>query len=422
MINQPIIVAPGNVHPSASWNHLERTRHLARGIQSRMAQPEPGEDRRSDFEPAAQPVPVPDFEPAPQPVPVPVIQNLKSVPEGELEPEPDGLESTDDLEPIPEFDRQEPLDAYSRAVIHAASRVGPSVVAIEVLHPEPPEGQDGRRPMAPRGGSGSGFVFTPDGFILTNSHVVHGAKEIHVTLHEGARYQAQLIGDDPDSDIAVIRIHAPNLVPVMLGDSQSIQVGQLVVAIGNPFGFQTTVTSGVVSALGRSLRAGSGRLIDNVIQTDAALNPGNSGGPLVTTRGEVVGVNSAIILPAQGICFSIAINTAKRVASQLMTFGRVKRSLIGIAGQTVPLPRRVTRFFRLAVQSGVRVESLQPSGPAARAGAKQGDIIVGLGDDPIASIDDLQSKLTEQLAGVPQRISVLRGVELQDLEIVPAEA
>jgi S1-C subfamily serine protease len=345
-------------------------------------------------------------------------RTFPTVPELPAPPEPDG-----NIDPSPEFDHRphpEPLDAYSRAVIHAASRVGPSVVAIEVIHPEPPPGD--RRPMAPRGGSGSGFVFTPDGFILTNSHVVHGAKEIYVTLPEGTRHLAQLIGDDPDSDIAVIRTLAPNLVPVQMGDSQSILVGQLVVAIGNPYGFQATVTAGVVSALGRSLRAGSGRLIDNVIQTDAALNPGSSGGPLVTTRGEVVGVNSAIILPAQGICFAIAINTAKRVASQLMTFGRVRRSLIGIAGQTIPLSRRVTRFFRLPVESGVRVESLQPSGPAERAGAKPGDVIVSLGDEPIASIDDLQSKLTEQVAGVPQKITVLRGVELQDLEIIPGEA
>jgi S1-C subfamily serine protease len=348
-------------------------------------------------------------------------RTFPTVPELPAPPDPN-----DHPEPTPQLDGRhhpEPLDAYSRAVIHAASQVGPSVVAIEVIHPEPPPGD--RRPMAPRGGSGSGFVFTPDGFILTNSHVVHGAKEIHVTLPEGTRHQAQLIGDDPDSDIAVIRITAPNIpnmASVTLGDSQSVLVGQLVVAIGNPYGFQATVTAGVVSALGRSLRAGSGRLIDNVIQTDAALNPGSSGGPLVTTRGEVVGVNSAIILPAQGICFAIAINTAKRVASQLMTFGRVRRSLIGIAGQTAPLSRRVARFFRLTVESGVRVESLQASGPAERAGVKPGDVIVALGAEPIANIDDLQSKLTEQVAGVPQKISVLRGVELQDLEITPAEA
>ena len=371
-----------------------------------MAQPDKSE--RLDKSPT-----VPDLPGFPLDKTYPTVPELPPLPE------------VDHPEPEPGYDHRphpEPLDAYSRAVIHAAAVVGPSVVAIEVLNPEPAQGQDGRRPMMPRGGSGSGFVFTPDGFILTNSHVVHGAKEIFVTLPEGTRHEAQLIGDDPDTDIAVIRIHAPNLVPVKLGDSQSILVGQLVVAIGNPYGFQATVTAGVVSALGRSLRAGSGRLIDNVIQTDAALNPGSSGGPLVTTRGEVIGVNSAIILPAQGICFAIAINTAKLVATQLMTVGRVKRSYIGIAGQTVPLPRKVTRFFRLAVQSGVRVESLQSSGPAERGGAKPGDIIVGMGSEPIASIDDLQSRLTERVAGVTQRFQVLRGVELQDLEIVPSEA
>jgi len=338
--------------------------------------------------------------------------------------QPERYEEPVELEATPESESRppsEPLDAYSRAVIHAASRVGPSVVAIEVLLPEPAQGP-GRQPGGPRGGSGSGFIFTPDGFILTNSHVVHGASKIHVTLPEGHRFPAELIGDDPDTDLAVVRIHAPNLVPARLGDSQSILVGQLVVAIGNPFGFQTTVTAGVVSALGRSLRSGSGRLIDNVIQTDAALNPGNSGGPLVTTGGEVVGVNSAVILPAQGICFAIAINTAKLVASQLIRFGRMRRSVIGIAGQNVVLPRRVTRYYRLVVESGVLVQSVQPGGAAERAGAREGDIIIGFGDDPIASIDQLQAKLTDQAAGVPRKLSVLRGVELQALEIIPAEA
>jgi S1-C subfamily serine protease len=344
------------------------------------------------------------------------------------QPDPSGelfeVERTPENERTPEFETRsnpELLDAYSRAVIHAVSRVGPAVVSIEVRLPEP-QGNDARRPMAPRGGSGSGFIFTPDGFILTNSHVVHGASEITVALPEGRRTSAQLIGDDPDTDLAVIRIHAPNLAAVQLGDSQSILVGQLVVAIGNPFGFQASVTSGVVSALGRSLRAGTGRLIDNVIQTDAALNPGNSGGPLVTTRGEVVGVNSAIILPAQGICFAIASNTAKLVASQLIRFGRVRRSMIGIAGQNVALPRKVTRFFRLSVESGVLIQSLSSGGPAERAGAKNGDIILGFGEDPVGSIDDLQARLTGQAAGVSRRLSVLRGTELHDLEVVPAES
>jgi S1-C subfamily serine protease len=218
--------------------------------------------------------------------------------------------------------------------------------------------------------------------VLTNSHVVHGASRIDVVLPEGQRVRADAIGDDPDSDLAVIRIEAPNLAPASLGDSQALRVGQLVVAIGNPYGFQATVTAGVVSALGRSLRAGSGRLIDNVIQTDAPLNPGNSGGPLVTTRGEVVGVNSAVILPAQGICFAIAVNTAKLVASQLIRFGRVRRSVIGIEGQNVALARRVTRYYRLPAESGVLVLSVRPQSPARRAGVEEGDIILSLGDRP----------------------------------------
>lgn len=337
------------------------------------------------------------------------------------EPSGDSFEEVDLVADFEAPSHPAPLDAYSRAVIHAASRVGRSVVAIEVRHPEPAEAPPGGRPT-PRGGSGSGFVFTPDGFILTNSHVVHGASSIVVVLPEGERREAQLIGDDPDTDLAVIRIHAPNLVPADLGDSRSLLVGQLVVAVGNPFGFQTTVTAGVVSALGRSLRAGSGRLIDNVIQTDAALNPGNSGGPLVTAHGDVVGVNSAVILPAQGICFAIAINTAQRVASQLIQFGKVRRSVIGIAGQNVPLPRRVTRHFRLHAETGVLIQSLQPGGPADRAGAREGDVILGFAEEPVTSVDDLQAKLTDRAAGVPKRLSVLRGVELQALEVIPAEA
>jgi len=305
---------------------------------------------------------------------------------------------------------EELLDAYSRAVIGAAERVSPSVANIETLH---------RVRGRETGGSGSGFIFTPDGFILTNSHVVHGASRIDVTLTDSQRYRADLVGDDPDTDLAVIRIAAPNVVPVALGDSQQIRAGQLVIAIGNPYGFQCTVTSGVVSALGRSLRAQSGRLIDNVIQTDAALNPGNSGGPLVTSRGEVIGVNTAVIRGAQGICFATAINTAKFVAAKLIKDGFIRRGYIGVVGQDVPLARRVVRFHSLPVESGMRIEEVLESGPAAAAGVSLGDIIVELAGRPVAGIDPLYRLLTETEVGAPLDIVVLRGVEKRRFGIVP---
>lgn len=312
------------------------------------------------------------------------------------------------------------LDAYSRAVITAADKVSPSVVNIEVRQPV-----RGRKAM-PRSSqemqaTGSGFVFTPDGFILTNSHVVHGAEGIEVALPDSRRYQAQMVGDDPDTDLAVIRIPAQDLLSVHLGDSQSVRVGQLVIAIGNPYGFQYTVTAGVVSALGRSLRAGSGRLIDSVIQTDAALNPGNSGGPLVTSRGDVIGVNTAVIMPAQGICFSIGINTAKFVVASLIKEGKVRRSYIGVGGQNVPLVRRIVRFHDLPVSSGVMVVSLEADSPALRAGLRVGDIIVGFGGVAVAGIDGLHKLLTQEKVGVSFPIVVIRGTEKLGLHIVPGE-
>jgi S1-C subfamily serine protease len=293
------------------------------------------------------------------------------------------------------------------------------VVNIDVRQ-GPREHQAGglRRPPQTRG-SGSGFIFTPDGFVMTNSHVVHGANGIEVSLSDGRRFQADLVGDDPDTDIAVVRIHGSNLVPAPLGDSQAIRVGQVVIAIGNPYGFQCTVTAGVVSALGRSLRSRSGRLIDNVIQTDAALNPGNSGGPLVTSRGDVVGVNTAVILPAQGLCFAVAVNTATFVAGRLIKEGKVRRSYIGVAGQDVPLPRRLTRFHNLPIEGGMLVASVEPGSPAQRAGLVKGDVIVGYNEHAIAGSDDLQRQLTETQLGARARLTVIRRTEKLVLEIIP---
>src|SRR5678816_4398795 len=315
------------------------------------------------------------------------------------------------------------LDAYSRAVIEAAEKVSPSVVYIQVTG-LPRRSQRGQGPNEITG-TGSGFVFTPDGFILTNSHVVHGASKIDVTLMDGRRFQAQLIGDDPDTDLAVIRITAPNLVPAELGESHSIRVGQLVIAIGNPFGFQYTVTAGVVSALGRSLRAQSGRLMDGVIQTDAALNPGNSGGPLVNSRGEVIGVNTATILPAQGICFATSIDTAKFVAGRLIRDGRISRSYIGVAGQNVPIPRRIVRFYQLPVDTGVLVVSFETNGApraAKEAGLLAGDLLVEFDSYPIRGIDDLHKLLTDERIGRKIPVTVIRGVQKLMFDIVPREA
>ncbi|HAK60989.1 MAG TPA: serine protease [Nitrospiraceae bacterium] len=313
------------------------------------------------------------------------------------------------------------LDAYSRAVINAAEAVSPSVVNIEVFHGPGARRQVRHGPSQEMHASGSGFVFTPDGFIMTNSHVVDGAERIEVALLDGRRYQAHRVGDDPDTDLAVLQIHAPNLVAARLGDSRSIRVGQLVIAIGNPYGFEYSVTAGVVSALGRSLRAGSGRLIDSVIQTDAALNPGNSGGPLVTSKGEVIGVNTAVILSAQGICFSIAVDTAKFVAASLIREGRVRRSYIGVAGQDVQLHRRIVRHYGLAVESGVRVLSVEKNSPAAWAGLKQGDVLVSFAGQAIASIDELHKLLTEEKVGMTFPLITVRGTEKITLDIVPVE-
>ena len=314
------------------------------------------------------------------------------------------------------------LDAYSRAVIGAAEKVSPSVVNIEV-QPRHETGKAGpSRPKSEPGGKGSGFIFTPDGFVLTNSHVVHDADQVEVELTDGRRLRAERVGDDPETDLAVLRINALNLVPASLGDSHAVRVGQLVIALGNPYGFQCTVTAGVVSALGRSLRSRTGRMMDNIIQTDAALNPGNSGGPLANSRGEVIGVNTAVILPAQGICFAIAINTAKFVTGQLIKEGKIRRSYIGLAGQDVPLQRRIVRFHNLPVERGILVVAVEGGSPAQRAGVLEGDVIVGYGGQPISGIDQLHRVLTEKQVGVHSSLTVIRKGEKQALTIVPEES
>jgi S1-C subfamily serine protease len=299
------------------------------------------------------------------------------------------------------------LDAYSQAVVGAVARVSPAVVHIQV-----------RQKNNPGGGSGSGFVFTPDGFMLTNSHVVHGAAEIAVTTVEGDRFPAELVGDDPDTDLAVVRgrTSAPS---VSLGSSRRLAVGQLVIAIGNPLGFQHTVTAGVVSALGRTMRSRSGRLIDGVVQTDAALNPGNSGGPLVDSQGHVVGVNTATIMGAQGICFAIGADTAEFVASRLIRDGLIRRSYVGLMGQGVPLHRRIVRYYDLPSDTGLLVENVVPNSPAERARLRERDVIVRFAGQPISGVDDLHRLLTAERSGVASEVEVVRGNELRKLLIVP---
>ncbi len=301
------------------------------------------------------------------------------------------------------------LDAYSQSVSDAVSTAHPAVVHIEVRGNDAP------------GGSGSGFFISPDGYLLTNSHVVHGAKEMRVFLADGRKLPATLIGDDPDTDLAVLRVSADEIAHLELADSDAVRPGQIAIAIGSPMGFQQTVTAGIVSGLGRSLRGASGRLIDNVIQTDAALNPGNSGGPLVNTRSEVIGVNTAIIRPAQGICFAIASNTARWVAAWLIKDGRIRRSFIGVAGQKVPLIRKVARFHRLTQETGVLVAGVEPRSPADRAGLVEGDVVLALDDSPTPAVDSLHKLLTSDRIGERAIITFLRGVELRRHAIIPLE-
>jgi S1-C subfamily serine protease len=309
---------------------------------------------------------------------------------------------------LPQSDDIVLLDAYSEAVTAAVEAVAPAVVKID----------------AGRGG-GSGVVFTPDGFVLTNNHVVEGAATLRVALPDGRSMRGDLVGRDADTDLAVLRVADQSGMPLpwaSFDDSRRIRVGQIAVAIGNPFGFHHSVTAGVVSALGRSLRARSGRLMDDIIQTDASLNPGNSGGPLVTTRGLVIGINTAMILPAQGLCFAIASNTARFVAARLIRDGRIRRSYVGVGGQNVPIPRAIARANQLAVSTGVLVVSVEPNSPGATAGIRDGDVIIAFANQPVTGIDDLLRELTDVHIGIAAKVSILRHGQRRELVVVPAEA
>ncbi len=305
------------------------------------------------------------------------------------------------------------LDAYSQTVTGVVENVRDAVVHISVR-------QAGRNGHG--GGSGSGFAITPDGYVVTNSHVVREAKEIRVTLADGETYPATLAGDDPDSDLAVIRMNAPHLSHVHFGDSNRLRVGQIAVAIGNPLGFQQTVTAGVISALGRTMRAQSGRLMENIVQTDAALNPGNSGGPLMNSRGEVIGVNTAMIPSAQGICFAIASNTAEFVVAWLIKEGRIRRAWLGIQGQTAPIHPRIARHLGLKQSQGVLILHVETDSPASRVGLREGDLLVGFKDHVVGGIDELQRLLVGSEIGVKSRLNIVRHQFQTSVEITPREA
>jgi S1-C subfamily serine protease len=304
------------------------------------------------------------------------------------------------------------LDAYSKTVSGAAGVVSPAVVNIQVKNAAP-----GRRGE----GGGSGFIIAPDGFILTNSHVVHGAKSIEVNLPDAQSFSATLVGEDPETDLAVIRIDSTRLPFLTFADSNQLCVGQIAIAIGSPYGFQQTVTAGVVSALGRSMRAQSGRLMDDIIQTDAALNPGNSGGPLVNSTGAVIGVNTAVILPAQGLCFAIAANTAQLVAGWLIRDGKIRRSYLGLAGQNITIHPRLVRYHKRPKNQGILVSGTEAGGPAQRSGLAEGDVIIAFKDSPVYSIDDLHRALVGTEIGIESTLTVLRGTQMVNLVVVPQE-
>jgi S1-C subfamily serine protease len=318
----------------------------------------------------------------------------------------DGAGQNEPLPP-PSPDDSETLDAFSNAVIHVAETLRPAVVNL--------------RGESRRGGAGSGVLFAPDGFLLTNHHVVHGQERVRVRLSDGREMAGRVVGNDPWTDLAVVQAESAPLPFAAFGHSAKLRVGQLVVAIGSPLGFESTVTAGVVSALGRTLRSITGHLVDNVIQTDAALNPGNSGGPLVDSRGRVIGINTAVIQPAQGICFAIPIDMAKVVLPQMMQFGRVQRGFLGIQARVVPLPAAVRRQYELAQSQGVEVTGVEPDGPADDAGILEGDIIVTLGERPATSVDDLHKLLTELPVGIPASVVLLREGRRLERMVIPTD-
>jgi len=326
-----------------------------------------------------------------------------------------------EAKPTPEVEAgADLLDAYSQAVTNVVSAVGPAVVNIRVK--KKVQARHRGTPPQEMEATGSGVIITPDGYIITNSHVVEGARTIEVGLPDGSSYPAKLVGQDSATDLAAVVVPASGLPIARLGDSDKLRVGQLVIAIGNPLGFQSTVTTGVISALGRSLRSQTGRLIENVIQTDAALNPGNSGGPLVDSRGAIVGINTAIIQFAQGICFAIPVNTARWVVSLLIREGKVTRGYLGISGQTVPLPARVVRFFNLEHTTAVHIMGVAPGSPAEAGGLKEGDIIISVGQDGVASVDDIHRMLTKDVIGKSVNVVLLRGWTTRlEKSVVPAE-
>lgn len=307
------------------------------------------------------------------------------------------------------------LDAYSRAVIAVVDAVGPAIVSISV-------GRRTRNSQFEPLGAGSGFVITPDGYIVTNSHVVSNAKNIEAVFTDGKRLSAAVLGKDDSTDLAVIQVNASGLPFIAFGDSSVLRVGQLVIAMGNPFGFQSTVSTGVVSALGRSLRSQEGRLIENIIQHTAPLNPGNSGGPLLDSKGHVVGINTAIIIQAQSIGFAIPSNTGKWVVTQLMTRGRVIRSYLGIVGFKRSLDRRLVRFYKLSKEHAVEIVSTDPQGPARRAGLLVGDVVIAVNGQAVASVDDIYHFLTEWPIGQSLLVTVIRGKDKIDVEVIPTEA